>query len=49
MTRESINGERYLKRKISTPLTTEENKKILNGDIVMSHYATEYLYYKIIK
>ena len=49
MTRTIIYWVRYLKRKTTTELTADEKKKLLNGEIVMSHYATDYFFYKIIK
>ena len=49
MTRTTINGQKYMKRKDGQPLTTEEKKKIEKGEMVWSHYATEYTFYKIIK
>lgn len=49
MTRTTINGERFYKRKEGQDLTTEEKRKIEKKEIIMSHYATGYFYYRIIK
>tara|TARA_R110002153_G_scaffold95973_1_gene230091 strand:- start:929 stop:1078 length:150 start_codon:yes stop_codon:yes gene_type:complete len=49
MTRATIDGQKYLKRKLETPLTDIEKKKLLNKELVMSHYATDYLFYRILK
>ena len=49
MTRTTINGQKYMKRKDGQPLTTEEKKKIERKELVWSYYATEYTYYRIVK
>jgi len=51
MTRVTINGEKYLKRKEGNPeaLTKEEKKMLEQGKIKFSHYATGYFFYRFIK
>ena len=49
MTRTTIGGQRYLKRKNGEPLTTEEKKKLERKELVWSFYATDYTFYKVIK
>jgi hypothetical protein len=49
MTSTTIDGSKFLKLKMGNQLTDMEKKKILMKEIVMSHYASDYFFYKIIK
>lgn len=49
MIQEYIDSQKYLKRKMGEELTKDEKKLIENGKLQLSFYASEYLYYKVIK
>lgn len=49
MITEYIDSQKHVKRKLSDELTKQDKKDLESGKIKFAFYASDYIYYKVIK